>query len=191
MKIILNKDVKNLGEEGDVCEVKDGYARNFLLPQRLAVAYNRLNINKFRAKEQAIAARKEQKRKEALGLKDRLEQEVSIEIIMPSADGGRLFGAVTNATIAQQLAHQGINIERKRIEVPGRAIKVLGNYTVRIRLYDEQQASLKVLIRSLEAEKAEEERLREEAESQVLEEAGESQDAQSVVAETTDMIGEG
>ncbi len=153
MKIILNKDVKNLGEEGNVCEVKDGYARNFLLPQGFAVPYNRLNVNNFKAKAAAIALRKEQKRQQALGLKERLEKEVLLEIVMPSADGGRLFGAVSNATIAEQLAHQGINLERKRIEVPGRSIKVIGNYTAKVRLYDGETAALKVIVRSLEAQK--------------------------------------
>ncbi len=156
MKIILNQDVKNLGEEGDVCIVKDGYARNFLLPQRIALPYNRLNINNFEVKAKSIAARKEQKRKQALGHKERLEKEITIEIIMPSADGGRLFGSVTNATIAEQLAHQGFNIERKRIDVPGRTIKMVGNYTVKIRLYDEQIANMKIVVRSLEKQKAEE-----------------------------------
>ncbi len=77
---------------------------------------------------------------------------------MPSADSGRLFGAVTNASIAEQLSHQGINIERRRIEVPNRTIKVVGNYVVKVRLYNEQTASLKVQVRSLEkvAEAAEE-----------------------------------
>ncbi len=74
MKIILNKDVRNLGEEGDICEVKDGYARNFLLPRRIAVPFNRLNINNFKAKERAIAERKELKRKEALGSRNDLKK---------------------------------------------------------------------------------------------------------------------
>ena len=156
MKVILNQDVQNLGEEGDVCEVKDGYARNFLLPRGIAVPYNRLHINNFKAKEAAIAMRKENKRKDALGLKERLEKEISLEVAMPSADGGRLFGSVTSNIVAEQLAHQGIDIERKRIEIPGRNIKVVGNYVVKVRLYDEQTASIPLVVRSLEAEKKEE-----------------------------------
>ena len=157
MKVILNRDVKNLGEEGDVCEVKDGYARNFLLPQSIAVPYNRLHINNFKAREAAIAMRKENKRKDALSLKERLEKEVTLEVAMPSAGGGRLFGSVTSSIIAEQLAHQGIDVERKRIEVPGRNIKAIGNYVVKVRLYDEQLASIPLVVRSLEPEKKEEE----------------------------------
>ncbi|WGK68541.1 50S ribosomal protein L9 [Candidatus Haliotispira prima] len=195
MKIILNEDVKNLGEEGDICVVKDGYARNFLLPRNIAAPHNRMNINNLQAKEQAITARKEQKRKEALGLKDRLEKEASIEIVMPSADGGRLFGAVTNATIAEQLAHLGVNIERKRIEIPGRTIKMVGNYTVKIRLYDEQTANLKVLIRSLEEEKKEEEQAAAEAAAAEAAaetgEAAETAETEATTEETEESNGEG
>ena len=153
MKVILNQDVQNLGEEGDICDVKDGYARNFLLPRSIAVPYNRLHINNFKAKEAAIATRKESKRKDALSLKERLEKEIALEVVMPSAGGGRLFGSVTSSIVAEQLAHQGIDIERKRIEVPGRNIKVVGNYVVKVRLYDEQVASVPLVVRSLEAEK--------------------------------------
>lgn len=175
MKIILNKDVKNLGEEGDICTVADGYARNFLLPKLLAVPYNKMNLNNLKAREKAILARKEEKRKEALGLKEKLEKQTEVSFEMPTADGGRLFGAVTNATIAEALAHEGINIERKRIEVPGRVIKHVGNYQVKVRLYDEQVASLKILITAMEdprkVAKAAEEAASEESTESPVEEA--------------------
>lgn len=152
MKIILNQDVKNLGEEGDVCVVADGYARNYLLPKALALPYNALNLNNLKAREKAIASRKEKKRQEALGLKERLEREVEIEIVMPSADGGRLFGSVTSATISERLAHQGLMVERKQIEIPGRTIKVVGTYKASVRLYDSQIASLTVVVKSSKEE---------------------------------------
>ena len=93
MKVILNVDVKSLGEEGDVKNVANGYARNFLLPRNLAVPYNETTVAIFEARKAEIEARKEQKRKDSLSLKEKLEAAV-IEITMPAGANGKLYGAV-------------------------------------------------------------------------------------------------
>ena len=92
MKIILNQDVVNLGEEGDVCVVKDGYARNYLLPTGAAVIYNKANAALFASRAEAIEKRKVAKRAEAASLKEKLDA-ITLEIVVPAGESGKLFGS--------------------------------------------------------------------------------------------------
>ncbi len=145
MKIILNEDVYNLGEEGDVREVKPGYARNYLIPQGLAVAYTKGNAAMFDRRKDAIEKRKEEKRKAAMGIKERIDT-LELTIPMPAGDTGKLFGSVTNATVSDALAKEGVHIERKKIDLPEHNIKMIGKYKARIRLYENSVGELVVLI---------------------------------------------
>jgi large subunit ribosomal protein L9 len=147
VKIILNEDVYNLGEEGDVCEVANGYARNYLLPQNLAVIFNRQNASVFEHKKVAIEKRKEEKRKTAQGLKDQLEN-LSLSVKMPAGETGKLFGSVNNAVIADALEKAGVTIERKKIDVASNSIKNIGTYTVLIKLYSGETAKIEVVVTS-------------------------------------------
>ncbi len=151
MKVILNQDVPNLGEEGDVCSVANGYGRNYLLPKGFAVPYNKKFVNIFEQKKDLIAKKKEEKRQAASGLKERIEQIEGLEIKVPAGDTGKLFGSVNNAVISDELAKLGISIERKKIEVPESAIKMTGNHNVKIKLYDSESAVLKVVISATES----------------------------------------
>ena len=162
MKVILNVDVKSLGEEGDVKNVANGYARNFLLPRNLAVPYNEATVLLFEGRKAEIEARKEQKRKDSARLKDKLEA-AAIELVMPAASNGKLYAAVTAQVIAEALAKNGFEIERKRIDIAGNSIKSVGNYHATVRLYEAQTAELKVSVKAqtsdgktVEAPKAEE-----------------------------------
>jgi len=145
MKIILNQDIVSLGEEGDIKVVADGYARNFLFPNKMAVSYNKQNLNIFEQKKLSIEKRKDEKKKDAMGLKDRLASE-ELVLDMPAGDKGKLFGAVTSSTIAEELAKLGLTIEKKKIEVPENSIKQVGTYTVKIKLYGSETADLKVTV---------------------------------------------
>ncbi len=145
MKIILKQDVYNLGEEGDVCVVADGYARNYLIPKKIAVYHNNMNLAELKSKASAIAKRKEEKRKDALSIKEKIE-ELSLEIKVSAGDSGKLFGAVTGATIVEALAKKGIHIEKKKLDVPSHTIKMVGNYAVKIRLYENESADLKIVV---------------------------------------------
>lgn len=147
MKVILQQDVNNLGEEGDVIAVADGYGRNYLLPQKLAVMHNASNLALLAARRKGIEKRKEQKRQDALSLKQRLESE-ELVINMNAGANGKLFGSVTSATIMEALEKVGITIEKKRIEVPENTIKTTGNFTVRVRLYGNEDADVTVSVRS-------------------------------------------
>ena len=146
MKVILNQDVPNLGEEGDVKSVASGYGRNYLLPKGLAVPFTKKYINIFEQKKDVISKKKEEKRKNALSIKERIESIEGLPIGMPAGETGKLFGSVNNAVIADALAKEGITVEKKKIEVPEHNIKMIGNYNVRIRLYDNQSAVLKIAV---------------------------------------------
>ncbi len=145
MKVILNVDVKSLGEEGDVKNVANGYARNFLLPRNLAVPYNEATVALFEGRKAEIEARKEQKRKDSASLKEKLES-AAIELKMPAAANGKLYGAVTAHVVAEALAKLGYEIERKRIEIPGSSIKTVGNFKATIKLYEAQTAEIHVAV---------------------------------------------
>jgi large subunit ribosomal protein L9 len=145
MKVILNKDLAPLGEEGDVKEVAKGYARNFLFPQGIAMPYTDRTVAILESRREAIAERKEEKRKAALGIKEKLE-ELNLVILMPAGANGRLYGAVTGQTIADELTKQGFDIERKRIELPGNSFKSVGNYKVAVKLYESAAAELSITV---------------------------------------------
>jgi large subunit ribosomal protein L9 len=156
MKIILNKDVYNLGEEGDICDVADGYARNFLLPKKLAVRHTNENVAIFNSRSSAIEKRKAEKRAAALSQKEKLEG-LHIVIKMSAGDSGKLFGAVNAQTIVEALAKEGIQIEKKKIDVPSNTIKMLGDYQVLVKLYEKESATIKVTVVDERAEKQEQE----------------------------------
>ena len=157
MKVILNVDVKSLGEEGDVKNVANGYARNFLLPRNLAVPYNEATVLMFEARKAEIEARKEQKRKDSASLKDKLEA-ATVEVTMPAGANGKLYGAVSAHVIVEALAKLGFEIERKRIELPGAAIKSVGTYKVVIKLYESQTAEIHVVVKAQNIEAPAEEK---------------------------------
>jgi large subunit ribosomal protein L9 len=154
MKVILNVDVKYLGEEGDVKNVATGYARNYLLPRNLAVPYNEATVMIFEARKAEIEARKEQKRKDSASLKEKLEA-TTVELIMPAGNNGKLYGAVTTNVVADSLSKLGFEIERKKIELPGLAIKTVGTYKAIIKLYEAQTAEIQVVVKAQGDEAAE------------------------------------
>ena len=145
MKVILFKDLSPLGEEGDVKDVAKGYARNYLFPRGIAYPYNERTLKILDGRREAIEAKKAQKRNDAAGLKERLEG-LSLEITMPAGANGRLYGAVTNQTVADELAKQGYQIERKRIELQGMTFKSVGKYRVVIKLYESASAEVTVSV---------------------------------------------
>ena len=146
MKVILNEDVKHLGEMGDVKVVANGYYRNYLLPRGFVVPFNPDTVAYFETKKAEIEARKEQKRKDSASLKTKLEA-LAVELTMPAGANGKLYGAVTNLTLAEYFAKNGFEVERKRIDIPGLTIKSTGTYHVTIRLYEAQTATVSVTVK--------------------------------------------
>jgi large subunit ribosomal protein L9 len=143
MKVILNKDLATLGEEGDVKDVAKGYARNYLFPRGIALPYTESTIKLFESRKGEIEERKENKRKDALGLKEKLES-LEIVIVMPAGANGKLYGAVTSQTVMDELVKLGFQIERKRIELVGTSFKSVGKYKASIKLYESAAAEISV-----------------------------------------------
>jgi large subunit ribosomal protein L9 len=145
MKVILNKDLATLGEEGDVKDVAKGYARNYLFPRGIALPYTEQTIKLFESRKEEIEARKAEKRKDAAGVKEKLES-LDITITMPAGANGKLYGAVTTQTIADELARQGYKIERKRIELAGNSLKSVGKYKATVKLYESAAAEIVITV---------------------------------------------
>ena len=145
MKVILNKDLSTLGEEGDVKDVARGYARNYLFPRGIALPYTPKTVKLFEARKEEIDAKKAQKRQDAMGLKERLET-LELSLTMPAGPNGKLYGAVTSQTVADELAKQGFQIDRKRIDLASTGIKNVGKYRGVIRLYENSQAEIQIVI---------------------------------------------
>lgn len=145
MKVILIRDVQGLGEEGDVYDVKPGYARNYLIPQQHAAPHTKHNVTLLEHRRGAIESRKEEKRKEALGVKDKMEEEV-LTFAAPASEGGKLFGSVSAATVAEELVKRGYDVERKRVELPDSTIRMVGTYTAQVKIYGNEEARVKVVV---------------------------------------------
>jgi len=134
MEVILKKDVENLGFKDDLVEVKNGYARNYLIPQGSAVL---ATVSAKKVLEETLrqrAHRDEKLIKDAKKVAKALE-EVSIKIISKTGDGTKLFGSVNNADISEALEKQGQNIEKKFIKIDGNTVKRIGKYVAHIRLH--------------------------------------------------------
>ena len=147
MKVILLEDVKALGRKGEVKEVSDGYARNFLFKRQLAQPADKANLNslhhELQLKVKREEAMKEKAMKQAAVLKD-----TTVTLQAKCGDKGRLFGSVTTADVAEALAAMGYQIDKKKIELPEQ-IKTIGKYSAIVKLY----ANLQVTI-ALEVENA-------------------------------------
>ncbi len=144
MKVILTQDIPELGSIGEVITVKDGYARNYLIPKNLAALALSKNIKQLEHQKRLIEASKARIRKEAGNLASQIEG-VSCTIPMLVGEQDKLFGSVTSKDIEDALAQEGINISRKRIVI-AEPIKSLGVYTVDVRLHAEVAAKLKVWV---------------------------------------------
>ena len=155
MKVILNVDVRYLGEEGDIKNVARGYARNYLFPRGMAVLCTEESMKVLETKKGEIEERKKAKRQDANSIKERLEA-LEIKLVMPAGPTGKLYGAVTTQTLFEELAKSGFDIERRRIEIPGNTIKSVGIHTATVKLYENTVATLKFNVEAFIEEPKEE-----------------------------------
>lgn len=132
MEVILNKTIDNLGLEGDIVKVKPGYARNFLIPQKLAAPVTNQNLARLKQEQEAIKARLEREKKNAESLSAKLSG-ITVTIARRAGEEDRLFGSVTSGDIAEKLAEQGIELDRKAI-VLNDPIKTIGDTRVSIKV---------------------------------------------------------
>lgn len=142
VQVILSEEVTNLGRPGDVVKVRAGYARNYLLPRKLAVEANPKNLREFEHAKGVAMLKREALKQKATGLKARIESLI-LAIGARAGEEGKLFGSVTNIDIERALRDKGVEVDRRRIAL-GEPIKQLGDFTVTIRLESEVEAHLKV-----------------------------------------------
>ena len=144
MKVILLQDVKGKGKKGQMLEVSDGYARNFMLPKKLAIEATPDAINTMRMNDKATQERIAREKAAALEISKKLRT-MTLVVTAKGGGAGRLFGAVTNAEIATALEKQGIKLDKRKI-VLNENIKSIGTYTVTCKLGYEINAPLTVKI---------------------------------------------
>ncbi len=148
MKVILLQDIKGKGKKGQMVEVSDGYARNYMLPRKMAVEATADNINTMRMTDKAIAEKRQKEREEAFAISQRMK-EVTVVVKAKGGGAGRLFGSVTTQEIADALKKQeGICLDKRKI-VLDEQIKTVGLYTVKCKLGYEITAELKLKIEEL------------------------------------------
>ncbi len=142
MKVILLKDVENVGKMGDIKEVKDGFARNYLLPKGFALEATRSNLRTFKVLQEQQKNKREKEKNRALKLKEKIEK-FKLKIKAKSGEEGKLFGAISSIDILNGLKEQGIEVKKGMIHMED-AIRSLGVHEVEMRLHPEVKAILKV-----------------------------------------------
>lgn len=142
MKVILNSNIEKLGIVGDVVEVKSGYARNFLFPKGFALEVNKHNLEIIEHKRKKIQKKLELEKLSATEQKEKLDA-ISLTIAKKSGENDVLFGSVTIPEIEEKLEEMGIKLERKKFHLD-EPIKRLGNYTCKVKLFEDVVAELKI-----------------------------------------------
>ncbi|MET0500219.1 MAG: 50S ribosomal protein L9 [Candidatus Binatia bacterium] len=152
MEVILKEDIVNLGKLGEVVRVRDGYARNYLLPRGLVLIANKKNIKTFEHQKKLVADQKQKVTRQAQAVGDELVG-VALTIAMRTGEEGRLFGSVTNIQIEKALKAKGLNVDRRKIHLD-EPIKLLGDYEIPIRLSADLSVPLKLSVVSEDGGKA-------------------------------------
>lgn len=144
MKVILQKDIHNLGDAGDVKNVADGYARNFLLPKKLVIPYNESSKKAIDHQKQVIKVKKEKRRKESEKTAQAFTG-LTLTIAAKVGEEDKLFGSITAIDIAKKLKEAGFDIDKRRIHLDEQ-IKTLGEHNVSIKLEEGLTAQVKVIV---------------------------------------------
>ena len=144
MEVILKEDVVNLGKIGEIVRVRDGYARNYLLPRGLVLEANKKNLKTFEHHKKIVGDQKQKIMRQAQSVGDQLNG-VSLVIPMKVGEEGKLFGSVTNIHIEKALKAKGLNVDRRKIQL-AEPIKNAGDYNVPVRLSGDITVPLKVSV---------------------------------------------
>jgi large subunit ribosomal protein L9 len=145
MKVILTTDVPKLGKQGDVVQVSDGYARNFLLPRNMAIEASASRLHELEQKHRQLEKKKKKEEQTAQMVKEQIDGQ-TVVVKARCGESGKLFGAVTSKEIADAIkTRYKVDIDKKRIEIK-EPIKQLGEYPVRIRLHQKAIADVKVRV---------------------------------------------
>ena len=153
MQVILKKDVQNLGEAGDIVTVKDGYARNFLLPQSVAEVATEGALKNREQNLARIKAKQEKLHKEAVELAEKIEKFGKLELAAKAGESGKLFGTITTKKLTEELqAQAGIEVDRKNVSLNA-PINKIGEYTMLIKLTSKVKCELAVVVTASEVVK--------------------------------------
>lgn len=146
MKVILNQDVKGQGKKGQLVNVSDGYARNYLLPRKLAVEANNTNLNILNGKNESEAYQKQVALDEATAQKEKMEQ-IEVVLTAKAGDNGKLFGSITSKDVSEALTMQHhIKIDKKKFLIPD-GIKSIGTTVVEVKIHPGVVGKLKVVVK--------------------------------------------
>ena len=146
MQVILLKDVKGTGKKGDICKVSDGYATNYLLPNKMAVKADNANLNENKQAKASEQHKKEVEKGNAILLKNQLEgKEITLKV--RCGENGKTFGAVTNKEISDELKKLGLEVDKRKIDMP--QIKQTGVYNITAKLHSEVVAKFVVKVESI------------------------------------------
>jgi len=148
MELILQEDVEKLGHRGQIVEVAEGYARNYLLPRKLALPVSKSNLKQVEQVKRALAKREATER-EGAEKQAELLGTLTVELARKAGENDQMFGSVTSADISESLAAQGYSVDKRKIELD-QPIKTLGEYQVPAKLHREVTASIKVVVRRQE-----------------------------------------
>ncbi|MEW6097123.1 MAG: 50S ribosomal protein L9 [bacterium] len=145
MQVILKTDISGIGKKGDIKDVAQGYARNFLIPKGLGVPATKINLEKLQEEKKRIAAFAQKEKESAIEFSQRLKN-VAITITRKAGEGNKLFGSVTKEDIVEALAKKNFFVDKKMIDLQ-QPIKLLGVYTIHIKLHKEvdTQVSIRVV----------------------------------------------
>ena len=144
MNIILTQDVDNLGQKGEVVSVKPGYGRNFLIPRGLAVVASTSNVKRYEEETRQQSLKLDAVRKDAEALANRVD-EMEIVLQAPVGEENRIFGTITTQQVAEALAKNGIEIDRKKITIDDE-IRTTGDYTATVKFHPEHSGTLKLQV---------------------------------------------
>ena len=141
MKIVLIKDLKGKGKKGDIIEVNNGYANNFLIPNGYALAGTATNLNEAKQAQASNAYKAEQDRLAAVDMGEKIKN-TTVTVKIKCGAGGKTFGSVTNKEVSEALAQQGLSVDKKKIDIT--TIKAVGTYTATLKLHPTVTAKLTV-----------------------------------------------
>ena len=145
MKVILLQDVRGQGKKGQLVQVSDGYARNYLFPRKMAIEATADNVNTMRMNDKAKQEREQRQREEATALSAKL-REMTLVLYAKGGGAGRLFGSVTSQEVSEALKEQGYDVDKRKIVID-EPIKAVGIYTIKCKLGYEINAPLKLDVR--------------------------------------------
>ena len=196
MRVILTTDVESVGKMGEIKEVKNGLARNYLIPKKLAIRATPGNIKVWEQKSNIIMKREEGLKVEAQGYASKIDG-VSVSIAVKVGEGDKIFGSVTSQNISAALKEVGFEVSRKDIKLES-PIKVLGTHDVSVKLYQDVEANISVTVIGENGEVAEPEVIQTEAETteEIPEEAAETEtdsqpeEIEEIASENTEEIPE-